>query len=62
MHSTASYGTADVARLLGITPAAVRKLVQRGQLTPRGGTPRFPQYDRSQVGALLANRLGRPAA
>ncbi|MER7967771.1 helix-turn-helix domain-containing protein [Streptomyces sp. NPDC096080] len=59
-HGT--YGTADVARLLGITPATVRKLVQRGQLTPCGGTPRFPRYDRGQVGALLANRHGRPAA
>ncbi|MFJ9427586.1 hypothetical protein [Streptomyces sp. NPDC101249] len=62
MHSTGSYGTADVARILGITPAAVRKLVQRGQLTRRGGTPRYPRYDRRQVGALLANRHGRPAA
>lgn len=56
------YGTTDVARALDTTPAAVRKLVQRGRLTRAGGTARYPWYAARDVAALLADRQQRPAA
>jgi len=52
----------QTAALLGITLDGVRKLVQRGQLTRSGGTPRQPWYAVPDVAALDAKRHTRVAA
>ncbi|MFS8200488.1 hypothetical protein ACLVWQ_17600 (plasmid) [Streptomyces sp. CWNU-52B] len=52
----------QTAGTLGITLGGVRKLVQRGQLTRSGGTPRQPWYTVQDVGALAAKRSTRTAA
>ncbi|MDX3559057.1 hypothetical protein PV729_46700 [Streptomyces europaeiscabiei] len=52
----------QTAQQLGITLAGVRKLVQRGQLTRSGGTPRQPWYAVTDVAALAAERPARNAA
>ncbi|MFH9012525.1 hypothetical protein ACH4C6_14190 [Streptomyces sp. NPDC017943] len=56
------YGTRDVARALGIGPAGVRKLVQRGQLRRAGGTERRPWYAARDVAALTVKRTAVKAA
>ncbi|MBU8549778.1 hypothetical protein IMX12_13265 [Streptomyces sp. Babs14] len=48
--------TRQVAQLLGISPAGVRKLKQRGQLTRSGGSPRQPWFAAHDVAALHADR------
>ncbi|MCA1218685.1 helix-turn-helix domain-containing protein [Streptomyces sp. 8L] len=50
----------QAAAVLGISPAGVRKLVQRGQLPRAGGTARYPQYDSADVLRLARQR--RPAS
>lgn len=54
--------TAQVAHVLGISPDGVRKLVQRGQLTRAGGSPRRPYFPATQVAALAVTRRGRQSA
>lgn len=46
----------QTARVLDIGLPAVRKLVQRGQLTRSGGSPRQPWYAAADVAALAAAR------
>lgn len=46
----------QAARVLGIGLPAVRKLVQRGQLTRSGGSPRQPWYAATDVAELVAQR------
>jgi hypothetical protein len=46
----------QTARLLGVSLAGVRKLVQRGQLGRSGGTERQPWYAAEDVAALVAER------
>jgi len=46
----------QTARVLGIGLPGVRKLVERGQLTRSGGTPRQPWYNAHDVAALAAKR------
>lgn len=52
----------QTARLLGVSLDGVRKLVQRGQLTRSGGSPRQPWYAAQDVAALAAKRAARKAA
>jgi len=52
----------QTARLLGVELAAVRKLVQRGQLQRSGGSPRQPWYAAQDVAALAAKRAAPKAA
>jgi hypothetical protein len=52
----------QTARTLGISLDGVRKLVQRGQLTRTGGSPRQPWYAATDVTALLLERRTRNAA
>ena len=52
----------QTARTLGISLDGVRKLVQRGQLTRTGGSPRQPWYAAADVTALLLERRPRNAA
>lgn len=52
----------QTARLLGMSLDGVRKLVQRGQLTRTGGSPRQPWYATADVAALAAERQTRNAA
>lgn len=57
LYVPAGHMTAhQVAAILGISLSGVRDLVQRGQLTRAGGSPRQPRYDTDQVLALLAAR------
>jgi len=46
----------QTAHVLGVQLDAVRKMVQRGQLTRSGGTPRQPWYPANEVAALVAKR------
>ncbi|MCA1217125.1 helix-turn-helix domain-containing protein [Streptomyces sp. 8L] len=46
----------QAADTLGISPAGVRELVQRGQLQRAGGTARYPQYDTTDVLRLTRQR------
>jgi len=63
LHIPAGHMTAhQVAQTLGIGLPGVRKLVQRGQLTRVGGTPRQPYYDTDHVIALAAARVPASAA
>lgn len=48
-----------VAVALGVSPAMVRKLRQRGQLTRYGTTSRA-EYDLDEVRELATRRLARP--
>lgn len=52
----------QAADVLGISPAGVRKLVQRGQLARAGGTARYPYYDSADVLRLIRQRgpVSRP--
>ena len=52
----------QTARTLGVGLPAVRKLVQRGQLTRSGGTERQPWYAVSDVAALVARRASPQSA
>ncbi len=52
----------QTARLLGVSLAGVRKLVQRGQLARSGGTDRQPWYTAADVATLAADRRARAAA
>ena len=52
----------QTARMLGISLAGVRKLVERGQLERSGGTPRQPWYPAADVTALVAKRPTAKAA
>jgi len=52
----------QTAKQLGISLEGVRKLVQRGQLTRSGGSPRQPWYAVDDVAALDAKRRSRVAA
>ena len=52
----------QTARVLGISLEGVRKLVQRGQLTRTGGSPRQPWYAAADVAAIAAERQTRNAA
>lgn len=52
----------QTARVLGVRLDAVRKMVERGQLTRSGGTPRQPWYPADQVAALAAKRRTLDAA
>ncbi|MFJ5915021.1 hypothetical protein ACIQFW_04380 [Streptomyces ardesiacus] len=52
----------QTARLLGISLAGVRKMVQRGQLTRSGGTDRQPWYAAADVAAIAAKRRAGVAA
>lgn len=57
MHETIYLTTADVARLRGVTPAAVRDALRRGLIRPRartlGGMALYTRED-------LAEYLARP--
>lgn len=48
--------TQQAAEVLGISPAGVRKAVQRGLLPRAGGTARYPQYDTTAVLRILDHR------
>ncbi|MFI5399194.1 MAG: helix-turn-helix domain-containing protein [Candidatus Binatia bacterium] len=49
--------TADVARLLGITPAAIRQMVRRGALIPAATTERGMRlFDRRDIEAFATKR------
>lgn len=48
--------TQQAAAVLGISPAGVRKLVQRGQLPRAGGSVRYPYYDSADVLRLIRQR------
>lgn len=52
----------QTARTLGISLDGVRKLVQRGQLTRSGGSPRQPWYAVPDVAQLAAERQQAKAA
>lgn len=52
----------QTAQVLGISLGGVRKLVQRGQLTRSGGSPRQPWYAAQDVAALAAERPQAKAA
>jgi hypothetical protein len=52
----------QTARVLGVGLPAVRKLVQRGQLSRSGGTQRQAWYAAADVAALVAKRATAKAA
>jgi plasmid maintenance system antidote protein VapI len=52
----------QVARVLGVSLPAVRKMVQRGQLTHAGGSTGQPWYAVEEVTALALKRRARKAA
>jgi len=52
----------QTAQQLGIGLDGVRKLVQRGQLTRSGGSPRQPWYAVQDVAALATKRSQAKAA
>ncbi|MEU9215404.1 hypothetical protein AB0D47_02545 [Streptomyces sp. NPDC048376] len=52
----------QTARMLGVSLGAIRKMVERGQLTRSGGTERQPWYAVDEVRALDARRRARVAA
>lgn len=52
----------QAATALGISPAGIRKLIQRGQLARAGGSVRYPQYDSTDILRLIRQRgpVSRP--
>jgi excisionase family DNA binding protein len=60
MRSTRYLSTADASRVLGVTPAAIRLMVQRGELPVAAMTEGgIHLFERSAVETLARERAAR---
>jgi hypothetical protein len=53
-----TFTTDQVAIVLGISTAGVRKLKAAGRITPIGGTPRHPLYSAAVIATYQQQKTG----